>query len=270
VVRNDLQPGQAGFEACDDGNQIDDDICSNQCAFNDCEPTVRAFEHTGGVQTFVVPECARSFRLEVWGAQGGPTEICGGQTDNDGGLGGYTRGDLEVTPGETLYIYVGGQGIRGGVGGFNGGGNGGRYGAGGGGGTDIRRGGQGLANRLIVAGGGGGGNTGCPNHGTGGAGGGENGADGIRNSGNRTVPTGGTQNAGGRAGTSGVAGQLGAGGGRGQYHDAGGGGGYYGGGGGYAVGGGGGSGYIGGVSNGEMTSGSRSGHGRTVITFGRQ
>jgi hypothetical protein len=29
------------------------------------------FEYTGGSQTFVVPQCARSIIIEAWGAQGG-------------------------------------------------------------------------------------------------------------------------------------------------------------------------------------------------------
>ena len=186
-----------GYEACDDGNQVDDDVCNNQCRFNDCEPTVRTFEHTWS-RASSCPN-ARSLRLEVWGAQGGPTEICGGRTDNDGGAGGYAvtwRSHLAIrcTFSWVVRAFAVAEGT-------NGGGDGGRYGAGGGGGSDVRAGGQGLGDRVLVAGGGGGGNTGCPNRGTGGAGGGENGANGIVNAGNRQAPTGGTQNAGGRAGT---------------------------------------------------------------------
>ena len=79
--------------------------------------------------------------IETWGAAGGGA---------NGGLGGYAAGDLDVTPGEVLYVYVGGQD------GFNGGGAAWHeqnlYG---GGGTDVRQFNNAVANRVIVAGGGG-------------------------------------------------------------------------------------------------------------------
>ena len=39
--------------------------------------------------------------------------------DDDGGKGGRASGTLTVTPGETLQIYVGGQGVGAGAGGWN-------------------------------------------------------------------------------------------------------------------------------------------------------
>jgi len=69
--------------------------------------------------------------------------------------GGYVKGDIPVTPGETLYIYVGQQPTTI-TGGFNGGGNGEGAGKGGGGGTDVRQAGTALASRVVVAGAGGG------------------------------------------------------------------------------------------------------------------
>ncbi|WP_162845944.1 glycine-rich protein [Seongchinamella sediminis] len=230
------------------------------------------FDHTGAVQTWVVPAGVTEVSLEAWGAEGGGAYDCSDVNENDGGLGGYATGTLAVTEGQTLEIYVGGfpgdpGPVSGQPGGFNGGGDGGRYGAGGGGASDVRVGGSTLADRVLVAGGGGGGNGGCPQHGAGGDGGGLVGADGT--AGNNWTPAGGgSQVAGGAAGSSpGTAGALGLGGSNAAYHIAGGGGGYYGGGSAYAAGGGGGSSYIGGVSGGSTAAGQRSGHGSVVITY---
>ena len=100
----------------------------------------------------------------------------GGETSNNsqdiGGDGGSVVGVLNVTPGNTLNIYVGGVGANGtpngggGAGGWNGGGFGLQgyfapppwlwFAGGGGGASDIRVGGTALANRVVVGGGGGG------------------------------------------------------------------------------------------------------------------
>jgi hypothetical protein len=180
---------------------------------------------------------------------------------------------VPVTPGETLYVNVGGEGGNaaaccGGAqapGGFNGGGLGGQTatdiggGGGGGGATDLREGGSALTNRIVVAGGGGGGGGyALTTRDQGGSGGGLTGQSGD-------LPTdnpgwGGSQTAGGAGGaataygSAGGDGSLGVGGAAGAYgaegaSAGGGGGGYYGGGGGggdYASngGGGGGSNYV--------------------------
>ncbi|MGB6411861.1 MAG: glycine-rich protein, partial [Candidatus Cybelea sp.] len=83
-----------------------------------------------------------------------------------GGLGGKVTATIPVALGETLAIFVGGEGREGqtkfaGRGGFNGGGDGGipagdssTGGDGGGGASDIREGGNTLGNRIVIAGGG--------------------------------------------------------------------------------------------------------------------
>ncbi|MDF2905376.1 MAG: hypothetical protein K0R34_697 [Herbinix sp.] len=135
------------------------------------------FNYTGAVQTYTAPETGY-FRLESWGASGGGStnQIVGSHA----GLGGYTSGEIYLTKGQTLQIYVGGQGAYssalGTGGGYNGGGNGGPGGYGGGGATDIRT-DSSITNRVIVAGGGGGadnagGAVGGIDDGSGGAGGG--------------------------------------------------------------------------------------------------
>lgn len=179
------------------------------------------FSYTGAPETFVVPACADSVRIAAWGAQG-ENALVGGAT---GGLGGYAYGRLAVVPGETLYVYVGGQS------GYNGGGNGGingndqfsgnpigTFGGKGGGASDVRRGGTALTNRVIVAGGGGGGGhngvwPGCQVAGPGGNGG----AGGGTTGGSGTFGVGTPCNCGGGGGAGGLGGTQSAGGMHGAY-----------------------------------------------------
>lgn len=98
----------------------------------------------GSVQTFTAPT-TDSYTFEVWGAQGGNYDTY------YGGLGGYSKGTVNLEKGTKLYIYVGGTPATNSsnrtavTGGFNGGGNGYNryysstytYGQGGGGATDI-------------------------------------------------------------------------------------------------------------------------------------
>ncbi|MCA9657375.1 MAG: hypothetical protein KC486_03455 [Myxococcales bacterium] len=231
---------------------------------------METFAYTGNAQEFVVPECVSQITVEAWGAQGGGAKCCGNNIQDDGGKGGYAKGTLDVTPGESLLIYVGGKGVTEGAGGFNGGGQGGQWGAGGGGASDVRLGGDTLADRILVGGGGGGGNCGCPEHGAGGAGGGLDGVVGTNGGGGFTPGGGASQNAGGTAGSNpGAPGALGAGGGSNgsTYHIGGGGGGFYGGGGAYAAGGGGGSSYYGNAVDPVTTPDQRSGDGEVIITW---
>ena len=113
-----------------------------------------SFSYTGGAQVFVVPPDVVAIDVTAHGANGGQAY--------DGGRGSRFQATLAVSPGETLWVYVGGAGGWNGDPGFNGGGRGGgdRFfgyvGAGGGGATDIRQGADTLADRVLVAGGGGG------------------------------------------------------------------------------------------------------------------
>ena len=111
--------------------------------------------------TFTAPADG-TYKLQVWGAQGGYRS-----SSTYGGKGGYSVGTITLTKGTNLYVYVGGAGgnsstNQGSVqaGGYNGGGY--RYGyKGGGGATDIRfvsgswNDSASLLSRVIVAGGGG-------------------------------------------------------------------------------------------------------------------
>lgn len=209
-----------------------------------------AFAYTGSAQDYLVPAGVTLVEIEVWGAQGG----------GFGGLGGYAKGRLAVTPGETLKVYVGQQPSAA-IGGWNGGGDGDTVSSpayGGGGAADVRQGGTALGDRKIVAGAGGGGRASTGSY-PGAVGGGTTGGTGTNKGG------GGTQSAGGGGSTGGTGGSLGQGGAGASGLGSGGGGGFYGGGG-SLYGGGGGSGYVGGVTGGSMSSGVRSGHGAVVIT----
>jgi hypothetical protein len=225
----------------------------------------QTFNFTGAEQQFTVPAGVTSVTIQAFGAQGGTLA----NSVNTSGDGGSVTATIPVTPGEMLFVYVGGQGVAAssgvpGAGGFNGGGAGGGapttlVGAGGGGASDVRQGGNGLNNRVVVAGGGGGGSV-TDLGGWGGYPDGECGTGCLPGDGR-----GGTQTSGGAggsgieggnpgtAGTFGVGGTGGSGGTIVWIGGGGGGGGYYGGGGGGAdgdastapdgVGGGGGSGY---------------------------
>ena len=116
------------------------------------------FNYTGGMQTWVVPPHVHSIVADVVGAGGGKHF---GSVSGSSGARVVTT--LDVNPGETLHILVGGvYGSNTGLGGWNGGGNGGNFGGAnfggsGGGASDIRRGGLTLNHRIVIAGGGGGG-----------------------------------------------------------------------------------------------------------------
>lgn len=250
-------------EGCDDNNSADGDLCSSTC-----QPETVTFAYTGAAQSLTLPPWVDAVYIEAWGAQGGGANCCDPPPQDDGGLGGYAAGTVDVPMGATLQIYVGGQGMPEGPGGFGGGGAGGVWGAGGGGASDVRVNGATLDDRVLTAGGGGGGNCGCPDHGAGGAGGGLDGEAGTSYQGWQPGG-GGSQNAGGSAGeqaTQGVLGQGGSSATGGLFHFAGGGGGHYGGGGAYAAGGGGGSSYVGMSTDGVTISAVRSGDGEVRIT----
>jgi hypothetical protein len=144
-----------------------------------------SFAYTGNVQTFTVPRGIYQISALIHGAQGGsayyddvsyysqdaaPSKA---STTYAGGLGAMLSVTLKVTPGQIFYVTVGGQGAgnnqgqTAGAGGYNGGAGSlqvpsfGTWaslsnGAGGGGMSDLRLGGDGLANLVAAAAGGGG------------------------------------------------------------------------------------------------------------------
>ena len=211
--------------------------------------------------TVTVPADASVARIECWGAQG----------RNSGGLGGYAKGDLPVTPGQSLLVTVGVTGTA--I-------------AAGGGASDVRQGGTSLTDRKIVSGGGGGGQypygsvgtSDYPGYGAvGGAGGGQvglssylygNASGGTQTSGGAADPAGGTPGTFGSGGYGDAQEQtLTIGGYQWTYGGRGGDGWYGGGGAAYPGAGAGGSGYVGGVANATMSTGVQSGDGQVTITW---
>lgn len=228
------------------------------CAYN-AGDIVGTFDYSGSPEEFIVP-CDGTYKLEVWGAQGG---YAIDSTNSSGGYGGYSRGNITLEKGQKLNIVVGGKGIDALEissatleGGYNGGGSStgdsNTVWGSGGGATHIA---LGNTNRgvlsnylnykseiLIVAGGGGGGGTYGSHKNKGGHAGGYIGGSGT----GPAYGTGGTQTEAGIGNGSYKAnGGFGAGGG--GVVASGGGAGYFGGGTGYehASGAGGGSSYIG-------------------------
>src|SRR5271165_5938970 len=118
------------------------------------EMVTETFKYTGTEQTFTVPAGVSSVQVLAVGESGGSTAgyfpIVASAA---GGAAAQVTSDLSVTPGEALYVEVGG-------GGFDGGGAGGGGGALGGDASDVRASPRaaGLSpdTRLLVAGGGGG------------------------------------------------------------------------------------------------------------------
>ncbi|HEX6688985.1 MAG TPA: glycine-rich protein [Solirubrobacterales bacterium] len=229
------------------------------------QAVTQTFTYTGAEQTFVVPVGVSKLQVVVIGGSGGASEGSAGAADQ-------VSATLDVTPGQTLYVEVGGRGENGaggGAGGFNGGGNGGAGGgpvaAGGGGASDIRTaprsGGLSPDTRLVVAGGGGGGGGTGPE--TGAGAGGAAGSVGGTSLGGNGGGGAGTAIAGGLGGAgvseNGGEGQLGSGGGGGSSCGEGGGGG--GGGGGFYGGGGGGPGCV-------STAGGGGGGGSSLVPAG--
>lgn len=112
----------------------------------------KTFHYIGKRQLFKVPQGVTRIRVIALGGNGGGTKVS---------RGGRVTAVIPVLSGETLAVYVGGNGTKT-AGGFNGGGDGGANGFGngnaygGGGASDVREGGNSLKDRILVVGGGGG------------------------------------------------------------------------------------------------------------------
>src|SRR5262245_47991635 len=91
----------------------------------------RTFIHTGGEQRFIVPPSVTKLSVVAIGGRGGA-----GHAGGSGGFGARALAELAVTPGQLLFVMVGGNGMSGQTnampapGGFNGGGIGGASGGG--------------------------------------------------------------------------------------------------------------------------------------------
>ncbi|NBV91548.1 MAG: hypothetical protein EBR91_05210, partial [Flavobacteriia bacterium] len=67
----------------------------------------QSFSYNGSVQTFTAPSTG-TYTLEVWGAKGGGGSNCYGS----GGNGGYSKGDVTLNAGQTIYLALGQQGFQ--------------------------------------------------------------------------------------------------------------------------------------------------------------
>ena len=119
-------------------------------------PNTYNFTYTGLLQKFIVPNRVTSIQVNAIGAKGGT-----GARGQIGGSGANITTNLNVTPGQTLYIVVGGfpgQSATAKYGFGGNGGSGGNYGGAGGGLSGVfTSDAPANANALVVAGGGGGG-----------------------------------------------------------------------------------------------------------------
>lgn len=119
-------------------------------------PTTYSFQYTGAIQQFIVPNRVTSIQVNAIGAKGGT-----GARGQAGGAGANITTTLNVTPGQVLYIVVGGFPGQSSIPkyGFGGnGGSGGNYGGAGGGLSGVfTSASPANANALVIAGAGGGG-----------------------------------------------------------------------------------------------------------------
>lgn len=119
---------------------IDSKIKINECPYSNG----KTYTFSAGTNNVFLAPCTGTYNIELAGAKGG---------NKNGGAGAIVSGNIHLERKTKLSIVVGSSGGKH-IAGYNGGGLG-FYG--GGGATDVRIGGTGLANRIMVAGGGGGG-----------------------------------------------------------------------------------------------------------------
>ena len=116
----------------------------------------QVFSYTGAIQQFIVPNRVTSIQVSAIGAKGGT-----GARGQVGGAGANITTTLNVTPGQVLYVVVGGHPGQSATAKYGFGGDGGagtNYGGAGGGLSGVfTSASPAIANALIIAGGGGGG-----------------------------------------------------------------------------------------------------------------
>ncbi len=158
------------------GSMSSPGVCAPVCDLPPLPLGATRYNYTGAAQTYVVPAGVHTLNITAAGSEGGPAH-----NGFDPAKGGISTSLVNVQPGTTLQVYVGGPGREADTfetarGGFNGGGTG-QSGTSGGGGSDVRIGtSSSLDTRIVVAGGG----AGSPfSGGVGGAGGGTSGEAGA-------------------------------------------------------------------------------------------
>ncbi|MBN2421973.1 hypothetical protein JXB41_01990, partial [Candidatus Woesearchaeota archaeon] len=189
VFLTNLQGTQNTFDLKITGNPVEFDYI--------VDPPQKQVYDVAGSDIFTVPTGVNYITIKAWGGGGGGGGGGGTDVGADGAGGGFAQATINVTPGETLDIYVGGGGT-GGEGSDSeaaGGGGGGGY-------SGILR----NSTELVIAAGGGGGGGGDDTAGqpgnAGGAGGGTSGTDAV-DEGSTSGGNGGTPIAGGEGGANG-------------------------------------------------------------------
>ena len=138
---NGIYNTKDGFTINDINGDISVDIVNDSTEYDtesylECDvDNTWDFDYTGGEQTFTAP-ITGTYKLEVWGAQGGNTAYTKSkEIYRNGGYGAYAFGEYKATSGSAIYVTVGGSGNSTSVdytnnskkcsilGGFNGGGN---------------------------------------------------------------------------------------------------------------------------------------------------
>ena len=119
-------------------------------------PSTYSYSYTGAIQQFIVPNRVTSIQVNAIGAKGGT-----GARGQAGGSGANITTNLNVTPGQVLYVVVGGYAGQSATAKYGFGGNGGsgtNYGGAGGGLSGVFTSSTpSIASALVIAGGGGGG-----------------------------------------------------------------------------------------------------------------
>ena len=118
--------GYIGLQNTVAGDTLSGTVTHKAVSWLKFETIAGEFQYTGSVQTFTAPVDGY-YMLEVWGAQGGDS-IADGKVVGTGLAGGYSKGNVHLTAGQTIYISVGGKGgsptiSKDSTGGWNGGGN---------------------------------------------------------------------------------------------------------------------------------------------------
>lgn len=116
-----------GFRPATAGDTIKGTLTHDTVGWHVFDNSANVFNYTGSVQSFTAPSTGY-YLVEVWGAQGGPS-LADGKIMGTGARGGYSKGNVYLQAGETIYIAVGGQGATPTsgstpAGGWNGGGKG--------------------------------------------------------------------------------------------------------------------------------------------------
>src|SRR5262249_1724757 len=108
---------------CDDRDPCTMDTCvSNKCQHTPIPPAagMQTFTASGVIDSFTGPACLSRLTIDASGAAGGNATTNNGV----GGKGARIKGNVAVTPGHTLSVLVGKQGV---TGDFIGGGGGGSF-----------------------------------------------------------------------------------------------------------------------------------------------